>query len=103
MNRAWLPLFLLLVLADGCSKTKPPSKQPIDLDPLVKVVHPELQKNLQRIVEQPGTIQAYERTAMYTKVSGYVKKWNVDIGDPVEKDGVLVELTALGWWSNTSR
>ena len=47
-----------------------------------------------RTVEQPGVISAYERTALYAKVSGFVQKWNVDIGDRVKKGATLVELTA---------
>jgi multidrug efflux pump subunit AcrA (membrane-fusion protein) len=39
-------------------------------------------------------ISAYERTALYAKVSGFVQKWNVDIGDRVKKGATLVELTA---------
>src|SRR5262249_36109208 len=29
---------------------------------------------------------------LYAKISGYVQKWNVDIGDRVKKDQVLAEL-----------
>jgi multidrug efflux pump subunit AcrA (membrane-fusion protein) len=47
-----------------------------------------------RTVEQPGVIGAYERTALYAKVSGYVQKWNVDIGDRVKKGATLIEMTA---------
>ncbi len=39
-------------------------------------------------------ISAYERTALYAKVSGFVRKWNVDIGDRVKKGATLVEHTA---------
>jgi RND family efflux transporter MFP subunit len=43
-------------------------------------------------VRQPGTIQAYERTAIFAKVPGYVLTWHVDIGDHVKKGKELVEL-----------
>jgi HlyD family secretion protein len=92
MNRTWLVL-LLPVLACGCSHPKPPPADPISLDPVVKVVHAQ-KRTVVRTVEQPGVIGAYERTALYGKVSGFVKKWKVDIGDRVEKDAVLVELWA---------
>ncbi len=39
-------------------------------------------------------IDAYERTALYAKVSGFVEKWYVDIGDRVKKDALVVKLTA---------
>jgi len=84
---------LSLLLACGCSHPKPPPASPINLDPAVKVVHAQ-QRTVKRTVEQPGVIGAYERTALYAKVSGFVEKWNVDIGDRVKKGATLVELTA---------
>jgi RND family efflux transporter MFP subunit len=42
---------------------------------------------------QPGQIDAFEQTPLYPKVSGYVGKVMVDIGDKVEKDQVLAELS----------
>src|SRR4051795_80056 len=93
MNRTWLPLLLLPGLLYGCSDPKPPPAAPISLDPAVKVVHAQY-RTVNRTVEQPGVIGAYERTALYAKVPGFVAKWNVDIGDRVKKGATLVELTA---------
>jgi multidrug efflux pump subunit AcrA (membrane-fusion protein) len=93
MNRIWLTLLLILGLACGCSKLEPPPAPPISLDPAVKVVHAQ-PRTIMRTVEQPGVIGAYERTALYAKVSGFVQKWNVDIGDRVKKGATLVKLTA---------
>jgi multidrug efflux pump subunit AcrA (membrane-fusion protein) len=59
----------------------------------VKVVHAE-RRTVRRTVAQPGVINAYEQTAIYAKVSGYVLKWNPDIGDRVKKGDRLVELFA---------
>jgi multidrug efflux pump subunit AcrA (membrane-fusion protein) len=92
MNRTWL-LLLLPTLAFGCSDPKPPPAAPISLDPPVKVVHAQY-RTLKRTVDQPGVIGAYERTALYAKVAGFVAKWNVDIGDRVKKDDILAELSA---------
>src|SRR5690349_21891955 len=92
MNRTWL-LLLLLGLACGCARSEPSRPDPISLDPAVKVVHARY-RTVKRTVEQPGVIGAYERTALYAKVSGFVQKWNVDIGDRVKKGATLVELTA---------
>ncbi len=89
MKRTWL----ILLLTAGCSDPKPPPASPISLDPAVKVVHADL-RTVKRTVEQPGVIGAYERTALYAKVSGFVQKWNVDIGDRVKKGATLVELWA---------
>jgi multidrug efflux pump subunit AcrA (membrane-fusion protein) len=58
----------------------------------VRVVRPE-RKTVRHPIEQPGfNIEAFQETALYAKVSGYVAKWKVDIGDSVKKDEVLVEL-----------
>jgi HlyD family secretion protein len=93
MNRIWLTLLLLPGLACGCSKPDPPPASPISLDPAIKVVHAQ-RRTVKRTVEQPGVIGAYERTALYAKVSGFVQKWNVDIGDRVKKGATLIELMA---------
>jgi HlyD family secretion protein len=93
MNRLWLTLLPLAGLAGGCSKSDPAPASPVNLAPAVKVVH-AAERTLKRSVEQPGVISAYERTAVYAKVSGFVVKWNVDIGDRVKKDATLIELTA---------
>jgi HlyD family secretion protein len=92
----WSPghlVTLSLLLTCGCSKPDPPPAAPIRLDPTIKVVHAE-NRTIKRTVEQPGVINAYERTALYAKVSGFVEKWNVDIGDRVKKGATLVQLMA---------
>jgi RND family efflux transporter MFP subunit len=44
-------------------------------------------------IEQPGfNIEAFQETPLFTRVTGYVGKWHVDIGDRVRKDDVLAEL-----------
>jgi HlyD family secretion protein len=93
MNRILFVLLLLPGLAAGCSKPDATSAAPVNLAPAVKVVHAR-ERTLKRSVEQPGVISAYERTAVYAKVSGFVVKWNVDIGDTVKKGATLIELTA---------
>jgi multidrug efflux pump subunit AcrA (membrane-fusion protein) len=93
MNRIWLTLLLLPALVCGCSRSGPAPTAPISLDPTVKVIHAQ-DRTVKRTVEQPGVISAYERTALYAKVSGFVAKWKVDIGDRVKKGATLVELVA---------
>ena len=58
----------------------------------VEVVKPE-RATIRRSTEQPGQIEAYEVTPIYAKVSGYVQKWNVDIGAKVKKGQVLAVLS----------
>jgi len=93
MNRLWLVLLVFSAFVCGCSRSGPAPASPIDLDPPVKVIHART-RTVKRTVEQPGVIGAYERTALYAKVSGFVRKWNVDIGDRVKQGATLVELTA---------
>jgi multidrug efflux pump subunit AcrA (membrane-fusion protein) len=93
MKPIWLTLLLLSGLVCGCSRPDPHPASPISLDPAIKIVHAQ-RRTVKRTVEQPGVIGAYERTALYAKVSGFVEKWNVDIGDRVKKGTTLVELMA---------
>src|SRR5207253_2301453 len=85
------------ILLGGCNvqtvSSPEPSAPPAPAEaPTVKVVHPE-RKDVRRRIERPSfNIEAYERTALYAKLAGYVRKWNVDMGDPVRKDDILAEL-----------
>jgi multidrug efflux pump subunit AcrA (membrane-fusion protein) len=49
-------------------------------------------RNIVRVVGQPSFIEPYERTSIYPKLTGYIEKWNVDIGDTVKRDDVLATL-----------
>jgi RND family efflux transporter MFP subunit len=40
----------------------------------------------------PGSIQALEETTIYPRVTGYVRKWDHDIGDRVKEGEVLAEI-----------
>src|SRR5438552_2984171 len=88
----------LLGLAAGCHwPSATPSDQAAQEEhaetPNVLVVHPE-RKNVRRLIERPGyNIEAYERTPLYAKIAGYVRKWNFDMGDRVHKDDILAELS----------
>ena len=80
----------LTFLAVGCGR--PPEKRTsVSTIPEVRVVKPE-RRNLTCTVEQPGFVQAYEETAIYSKVSGFIKKYYVDIGQRVKKDDLIVEI-----------
>jgi RND family efflux transporter MFP subunit len=43
-------------------------------------------------IELPGAIQALEETKLYPRAAGYVRKWNVDIGDKVKEGQLLAEI-----------
>ncbi len=84
-------LWLVAALAaSGCSdeeKTAPSVTEP----PSLSVVHPE-PRIISRVVGQPSFVQSYERTSIYPKVTAFIEKWNVDIGDKVRKGDVLADL-----------
>ena len=44
------------------------------------------------VLNLPGDIQAFTTAPIYAQVSGYVKKWYVDIGTPVKQGQLLAEL-----------
>ncbi len=50
------------------------------------------QRDITTNVGQPGFIYAFEQTGLLPKVSGYLKKTNVDIGDPIKEGDVLAEI-----------
>jgi len=43
-------------------------------------------------IRVPGIVEAYEQTAIYTKIPGYVLSWVVDLGDSVKKDQLMATL-----------
>lgn len=55
---------------------------------------PVTRKKLVRTTIQPGRIEAYEETPLFSKVSGYVEEAAVDIGDHVKKDQMVVRIWA---------
>jgi multidrug efflux pump subunit AcrA (membrane-fusion protein) len=76
--------------ASGCSepeKTAPSASDP----PTLQLVHPQ-PRTIVRVVGQPSFVQSYERTSIYPKLNAFIEKWNVDIGDKVQKGDVLADL-----------
>ena len=86
-----LGFWLLAVLAvSGCAEDKKVAPS-VSEPPVLHVIHPRLQK-IVRVVGQPSFVQSYERTSIYPKMTAYIEKWNVDIGDKVRKGDVLADL-----------
>src|ERR1700733_10690891 len=54
----------------------------------VEVVHPR-SGGLGRTVDQPGLVHAFNKAELYAKLSGYLVRQKVDIGDMVKKGEVL--------------
>ncbi|GAB7530197.1 efflux RND transporter periplasmic adaptor subunit [Pseudomonas sp. 3A(2025)] len=44
------------------------------------------------LLELPGRIEAWSRAPIHARVSGYLSRWNVDIGAPVKAGQVLAEI-----------
>ena len=49
-------------------------------------------RTIVRVVGQPSFIESFERSSVYPKLTGYIEKWNVDIGDRVKKGDTLATL-----------
>ncbi|WP_165066442.1 efflux RND transporter periplasmic adaptor subunit [Paludisphaera rhizosphaerae] len=84
----------LLTLAPGCShhEAAPPpkgEKRPDAVDPQSFSVQ---RRDIQMQVVQPGTVQAYESTPIFSRINGYVEKYNVNIGDRVKVGDVLLTM-----------
>ena len=91
MGRLLLALILLSTLTSGCGRTAAEATTSVSSVPEVHVVKPQ-RRNLTCTVEQPGFVRAYEETAIYSKVSGFIKHYYVDIGQQVKKGDLLVEI-----------
>src|SRR5579884_668961 len=82
---------LAVLAASGCAKEKKKSAPSLLEPPTLQWIYPQLKK-ISRIVGQPSFVQSYERTSIYPKVTAFIEKWNVDIGDKVKKGDVLADL-----------
>ena len=57
----------------------------------IRVVQPE-RRDIRMTVVQPGTIQAFEVTPIYSRIAGYVDKYRYNIGDRVKAGDVLLDM-----------
>jgi len=82
---------LAAMAAAGCGHHEESHYASVTKPPTVQLVQPQV-RNILRVVGQPSFIESYERTSIYPKLTGYIEKWNVDIGDKVKKGDVLATL-----------
>ncbi len=98
-NRTLLALSLLL--ATGCrhsdqagepagSKTGA-TKDETGKTAGISVIQPE-RRDIRMLVVQPGTIQAFEVTPVYSRIAGYVNKYYFNIGDIIKAGDVLLDM-----------
>lgn len=57
----------------------------------VSVVTPKA-KSSDRSLALPASVQPLEETIVYPRANGYIRKWNVDIGDKVKEGDILAEI-----------
>ena len=84
----WL---LAALVASGCGHEEKAKYTSVSKPPTVRLIQPEVRK-IVRTVGQPSFIESYERTSIYPKLTAYIEKWIVDIGDKVKKGDVLATL-----------
>jgi RND family efflux transporter MFP subunit len=61
--------------------------------PVVTVIAPDRGSNSYAI-NLPGRLEAWSRAPIYARVSGYLRRWNVDIGGSVQAGQLLGEIDA---------
>jgi multidrug efflux pump subunit AcrA (membrane-fusion protein) len=85
--RALCTLAGLLLLAVGCTH-KPGASQPVTPSTPVAVAAittlKPAKKTLQRLIDQPGYVEAFEETPLVARLPGYIQKINVDMGDRIQ-------------------
>jgi RND family efflux transporter MFP subunit len=80
-----------VVAVSGCGHEEKSHYTSISKPPTVRLIQPQT-RNIVRVVGQPSFIESYERTSVYPKMTAYIEKWNVDIGDRVKKGDTLATL-----------
>jgi HlyD family secretion protein len=86
-----LVVWLVAAGAAGCSHEKKIDFSTVTKPPTVEVITPPIRK-IVRTVGQPSFLESYERTSVFPKLTAYIEKWNVDIGDKVKKGQTLATL-----------
>jgi RND family efflux transporter MFP subunit len=57
----------------------------------ISVVHPQ-RRNIRMTVVQPGTVEAFETSPIYSRIAGYVQRYRYNIGDRVKTGDVLLDM-----------
>ncbi len=81
----------LAVLLGGCRREAAPPRPAASGAPTVRIERPT-RRTIDYAVDQPGFVYAFEQTAIYSKVTGFIKHWDVDIGQEVKKGQLLAEI-----------
>jgi len=94
-------LTLALLVAAGCRHSEEGGESPGSSTAQAKseegktagiqIVQPE-RRDIRMMVIQPGTIEAFEATPVYSRIAGYVKKYRYNIGDRVKAGDILIDM-----------
>ncbi len=87
-NIILLICFLLVVVAVACENSRDNQKLATPHVPKVTVVHPS-RGDMSRSITLPGDLVGFYQSALYAKVTGYLKSITVDKGDAVKAGQVL--------------
>jgi HlyD family secretion protein len=90
-GRLLAPCLLAALAVAGCGHKEETKHTSVTRPPTVRLTQPAI-RTIVRTVGQPSFIEAYERTSIYPKMTAYIDKWIVDIGDRVKKGEVLARL-----------
>ncbi len=84
-------VMLFSLTAPGCSGRSETGAHKAPPATAVHLIMPQ-RRTISCVVEQPSFVESYERSSVFPKMSAYIEKWNVDIGDRVKKGQVLAKL-----------
>ncbi|MCA1595196.1 MAG: biotin/lipoyl-binding protein, partial [Chloroflexi bacterium] len=86
---------LLTMLAAGCAGRAGGKDQPIVAipPPVVQVARPQ-RRTVDRVLDLPGSVEAYQYASLYARVPGYLRTVLVDRGDRVQAGQLLAVIDA---------
>ena len=91
LSRRMVLWLMIAMAAPGCGGKPKTNYTSVSEPPTVRIIRPSI-RNIVRVVGQPSFIESYERTSIYPKLTAYIEKWKVDIGDRVKKGDFLASL-----------
>ena len=98
----WLVLGALAFLASGGCEKNAKNIAPSVAEPPIMRVSSRNTGKLSALLASRALSKAMP-TSIYPKVTGYIEKWNVDIGDKVKKGDVVSAPSLCRNWSKTAR
>jgi RND family efflux transporter MFP subunit len=93
IHAAFLPVFLVLLMASSCSRNGNPVAAKPDLPVAVQALQVQAQK-VPRSIELVGTLEGEREVTVSSEVTGRVVAVRADLGDQVKQGQVLMEVDA---------